>query len=841
MERRIAREFRHKVEKCIDNEAEKDYLYDVLRMYYQSMNLLVFVGDLKLVISDPSRLPLFDAIRPLIPLKHQVEYDQLTPKRSRKLREVKLDRSHPDGLGLSVRGGLEFNCGFYVSHIMKEGQADAAGLQIGDEVVRINGYSIGSCIHEEVINLIRTKKVVSIKVRHVGMIPVKSSAEDPLKWQYADQYVSETEDGKSSMAGLASIGGRDIKEKKVFISLVGTTGMGCSISSGPAQKPGIFVSNVKPGSLSSEVGLEVGDQIVEVNGVDFSSIDHKEAVRVLKSSRTLTLSVLSGAGRELFMTEDEKLIEQRRRELERQELLRQKKLAMETNKILKEQQEKGKQRKMELSQKVAEEEERYRKEMEKIASQEAKIKKDWEEDWVQRELPISATPAPPAQRSPPAKHKPFGWFYRYEGKFPTLRKKGKERKKVKADSLYEQKKSKKEVEFEQKLAREKEEMLEKEKQLKISRLVQEVSETEREDLEESEKVQHWVERLCQTRLEQISSAEGDASEEAGTVGRPPVAVSPPPVVPAVGKVHRFVGGLELHTTDLDDAPLVESIRPVKRPAPPPPLLHQVSAAAPYQASSPNITMMRRSAPPVPLLPSRTPPIQPTWMHLPSPALSSPGPPPSPRPPPPFSEELKLRGRRALRSSNPEPAYPPSPKIVRNTSNVSKISSSSSSPLQFAPSPPSQRRPAVPIPSKPVMLPPDANFILRPAVKTESLKYVEDFDPYTMFTTEQIAEKDIRQLRIKKEGALDLAVEGGIESPIGKIVVSAIYDGGAADNHGGIVRGDEILAVNGKILTDVTLSEAQSTLSRAWSSGGDWIDLVIAVSPPKEYDDDVTLF
>ncbi|XP_071987959.1 harmonin-like isoform X2 [Engystomops pustulosus] len=121
------------------------------------------------------------------------------------------------------------------------------------------------------------------------------------------------------------------------------------------------------------------------------------------------------------------------------------------------------------------------------------------------------------------------------------------------------------------------------------------------------------------------------------------------------------------------------------------------------------------------------------------------------------------------------------------------------------------------------------------------KYVEDFDPYTMFSAEQIAGKDVRQLRIKKEGALDLAVEGGIESPIGKIVVSAIYDGGAADRHGGVVRGDEILAVNGKILTDVTLSEAQSTLAKAWNAGGDWIDLVIAVSPPKEYDDEVTLF
>ncbi|KAG9463966.1 hypothetical protein GDO78_020723 [Eleutherodactylus coqui] len=230
--------------------------------------------------------------------------------------------------------------------------------------------------------------------------------------------------------------------------------------------------------------------------------------------------------------------------------------------------------------------------------------------------------------------------------------KGKERKKSEAELLYEQRKSKKEVEFEQKLAKEKEEMLEKEKQLKISRLVQEVSETEREDLEESEKVQHWVERLCQTRLEQISSAESDAPEGAAAGGHPPVAASPPPAAPSTGTVRRFVGGLQLHTTDLDDVQLEDSSRCVKRPAPPPPSLHLMSA-------SPNITM-RRSAPPLPAPPSRASPIQPTWMHLPSPAA----PPPSPRPPPlPFSEELKsYKGRRALRSSNPEAFHPPSPKV-----------------------------------------------------------------------------------------------------------------------------------------------------------------------------------
>uniref|UniRef100_A0A8C1JAM9 Usher syndrome 1C n=1 Tax=Cyprinus carpio TaxID=7962 RepID=A0A8C1JAM9_CYPCA len=528
MERKVAREFRHKVELLVDNEAEKDYLYDVLRMYHQSMDIPVLVGDLKLVINEPKRLPLFDAIRPLIPLKHQVQYDQLTPKRSRKLKEVRLDRTHPEGLGLNVRGGLEFGCGLFISQIVKDGQAGNVGLQVGDEIVRINGYSISSCIHEEVINLIKTKKTVSLKVRHVGMIPLKSSSEDPLKWQFVDQFVSESGEKKTSVAGLTSLGGKEIKEKKVFLSLVGTKGLGISISSGPTQKPGIYVSNVKPGSVSSEVGLQ--------------------AVQVLKSSRSLTITVLTGAGSELFMTDEEKLGAEARHELERQELMHQKRMALETNKVIKEQQEKERQRKMEISQKTADEEERHRKEMERIEATERKHHKDWEEDWGSKERSRSPSPLPPPSPPPPARNAP----------------------------------------------------------------------------------------------------------------------SPKP---------------------------------------------KTSTAE-------------------------------------------------------FYEEETEEGFQ---------------------------------------------------------------------------KYVDDFDPYSMFMAEQIADRDVRLLRIKKEGKLDLVIEGGIDSPLGKIVVSSIYEGGAADKHGGVVSGDEIMAVNGKILTDVTLAEGQTSLAQAWNSGGDWIDLVIAVSPPKEYEDEVTFF
>ncbi|XP_029951685.1 harmonin isoform X1 [Salarias fasciatus] len=563
MERKVAREFRHKVELLIENEAEKDYLYDVLRMYHQSMDLRVLVGDLKLVINEPKRLPLFDAIRPLIPLKHQVEYDMFTPKRSRKLKEVRLDRTQRDGLGLSVRGGLEFGSGLYISQIVKDGQADNVGLQVGDEIVRINGYSISSCIHEEVISLIKSNKTVSLKVRHVGMIPVKSSSDEPLKWQFVDQFVSESGEKKSSVAGLASIGGKEIKEKKVFLSLVGTTGMGISISSGPTQKPGIYISNVKPGSLASEVGLQIGDQIVEVNSVDFTNVDHKEAVRVLKSSRSLTITVLTGAGSELFMTDEERLALEARRELERQELMHKKRVALETNKILKEQQEKERQRKLDISQKTAEEEERYKQEMEKIEAAERKHNREWEEDW-------------------------------------------------------------------------------------------------------------------------------------GTKSRPKSPKSP---------------------------------RPPKTPSPTP-------------------AEMKR-------------PSTPKAKHSPDQARA-------------FTDD-------------------------------------------------------------------DDDDDEHEEDRQGFQKYVEDFDPHSMFSSDQIAGRDVRLLRIKKTGQLDVALEGGADSPLGKLVISSVYEGGAADKHGGIVSGDELMAVNGKILLDATLDEGQNSLARAWNSGGDWIDVVIAVSPPKEYEDEVTFF
>ncbi len=55
------------------------------------------------------------------------------------------------------------------------------------------------------------------------------------------------------------------------------------------------------------------------------------------------LSLSLSQGSELFMSDEERLAVEARRELERHELMHQKRVALETNKIIKEQQEKEKQ------------------------------------------------------------------------------------------------------------------------------------------------------------------------------------------------------------------------------------------------------------------------------------------------------------------------------------------------------------------------------------------------------------------------------------------------------------------------------------------------------------------
>ncbi|XP_033751715.1 harmonin-like [Pecten maximus] len=231
--------------------------------------------------------------RPLIPAKHQLEFDRLAPTPpGRGKRIINLRRRANESLGFAVRGGFEHGIGVFVSHVDPGSQAERQGLRVGDEIVRVNGYTISQAIHEEVLNLIKGRDAVELKVTNIGMLPVKEKQGDDLTWKFV-----EKRDRKKSVVKTQN---RTAPEEegeivKLFANLRTSPSLGCRIMSGPHGR-GIYIQRVGPQSLGEQIGLEVGDQILDVNGISFLDVTHNEAIVALKSSKELNLVIRKKSG-----------------------------------------------------------------------------------------------------------------------------------------------------------------------------------------------------------------------------------------------------------------------------------------------------------------------------------------------------------------------------------------------------------------------------------------------------------------------------------------------------------------------------------------------------------------
>ncbi|KAK7496372.1 hypothetical protein BaRGS_00012294 [Batillaria attramentaria] len=67
--------------------------------------------------------------------------------------------------------------------------------------------------------------------------------------------------------------------------------LGFNVRGGKEHHCGIFVSKVMPNSEADRLGLKEGDQILMVNDADFESLDHADAVKVLKMNTSIQMVV----------------------------------------------------------------------------------------------------------------------------------------------------------------------------------------------------------------------------------------------------------------------------------------------------------------------------------------------------------------------------------------------------------------------------------------------------------------------------------------------------------------------------------------------------------------------
>nr|CAH7754677.1 unnamed protein product [Callosobruchus chinensis] len=199
---------------------------------------------------------------------------------------------HQPPLGFSIRGGHEHGTGVFVSHVEPGSEADQQGLRVGDQIIRINGFTIEDAVHKEVLQLISNHTHLTLKVRGVGMIPVKEQKNDSLSWQIISPSTSSSRSSPQF--------GEKTRDVRINIFVAPRSKLGCGICKGPDWKPGIFVQFTKEGGIAREAGLRPGDQIVQCNGVDFSDVPFNEAVNLMKTSRQLDLVIRKSAASELF-------------------------------------------------------------------------------------------------------------------------------------------------------------------------------------------------------------------------------------------------------------------------------------------------------------------------------------------------------------------------------------------------------------------------------------------------------------------------------------------------------------------------------------------------------------
>ncbi|XP_034402963.1 whirlin [Cyclopterus lumpus] len=240
-----------------------------------------------------------DGTAPLVPLLGR----NFVHEPPGEMRQVTMKRHKSnEGLGFSIRGGSEHGVGIYVSLVEPGSLAEKEGLRIGDQIMKVNDKVFDKVTHAEAVKVLKGSKKLCLSVRSVGRIPGGYVTNHVYTWvdpqgrsvspppdlpEHRSATLRRTDSQRRSNMQLLQEG----DEKKVNLVLDDGRSLGLMIRGGAEYALGIYITGVDQGSAAECGGLKVGDQILEVNGRSFLSIPHDEAVRVLKSSQHLMMTV----------------------------------------------------------------------------------------------------------------------------------------------------------------------------------------------------------------------------------------------------------------------------------------------------------------------------------------------------------------------------------------------------------------------------------------------------------------------------------------------------------------------------------------------------------------------
>ncbi|XP_036383307.1 whirlin [Megalops cyprinoides] len=225
------------------NDFEREQFIHCLNVYHSKRNVYDLVQTLKVILNTPSKRQLLPMLRLVIPRSDQLLFDQYTSE------------------GLYLKSDL----------LASNGNPESSG---------------------EVSN-------ANLNPAPAGLHAPQSETAQPYNAPLAvspDTFSTDS-DGTAPLVPL--LGRAVLQDAPGEIRQVvlkrnkSNEGLGFSIRGGSEHGIGIYVSLVEPGSFAEKEGLKVGDQILKVNDKVFDRVTHAEAVKVLKGSKKLSMSVRS--------------------------------------------------------------------------------------------------------------------------------------------------------------------------------------------------------------------------------------------------------------------------------------------------------------------------------------------------------------------------------------------------------------------------------------------------------------------------------------------------------------------------------------------------------------------
>ncbi|KAG5679275.1 hypothetical protein PVAND_008854 [Polypedilum vanderplanki] len=217
-------------------------------------------------------------------------------------RDQQPDGSH--GFGICVKGGRETGIGVYISRVEEGSVAERAGLHPGDTILEVNGTLFSGMSHDEALTILKSSRQITMTVRGTTVHGQPPSASDifkssPMTGALLSPPSRQTcswidRHGRPASPPYDFEGRRsDRRERVRRVELVIEPGqsLGLMIRGGIEYGLGIYVTGVDKDSVADRAGLNVGDQILEVNGESFMNVTHDEAVNQFKFHKRMSLVV----------------------------------------------------------------------------------------------------------------------------------------------------------------------------------------------------------------------------------------------------------------------------------------------------------------------------------------------------------------------------------------------------------------------------------------------------------------------------------------------------------------------------------------------------------------------